>query len=202
MNREWENQYVTQRNRYPMHSPYGVYESVEQALRGERNVSRYVRSLNGLWKFKLALNPHSVPEGFEREGYDDRDWDTIPVPSNWELQKNLHKYLYGDSNGGFNGDFNRDSNGISWEGIPDGAKPVYTNILYPFPRKNETSHFELRVSKEQTELNAPFVPEENLTGCYRTSFELPEDYEGRDIFLEFGGVESCFYLWVNGIEMG
>ena len=32
MNRDWENQYVTQKNRYPMHSPYGAYETVEQAL--------------------------------------------------------------------------------------------------------------------------------------------------------------------------
>ena len=30
--RDWENQYITQKNRYPMHTPYGAYETVEQAL--------------------------------------------------------------------------------------------------------------------------------------------------------------------------
>ena len=34
--RDWENQYVTQKNRYPMHTPYGAYETVEQALGGDR----------------------------------------------------------------------------------------------------------------------------------------------------------------------
>ena len=29
--RDWENQYITQKNRYPMHTPYGAYETVEQA---------------------------------------------------------------------------------------------------------------------------------------------------------------------------
>src|SRR5947208_2800611 len=65
MNREWENQYITQRNRYPMHSPYGVYETVEQALSCNRTISKYVKSLSGVWKFKLADSPLEVPEGFE-----------------------------------------------------------------------------------------------------------------------------------------
>ncbi|HHV11503.1 MAG TPA: DUF4981 domain-containing protein [Clostridiales bacterium] len=170
MNREWENPHVTQRNRYPMHSPYGAYESVEQALAGNRSASKYVRSLNGMWKFKIADSPLEAPEGFEAVGYDDSDWDLIPVPSNWELQG------YG--------------------------KPVYTNILYPFEREGADSHFEIEIAKDQVELNVPYVPEKNLTGCYRTTFEVPEYYEGKDIFIEFGGVESCFYLWINGQEIG
>lgn len=170
MNREWENQYVTQRNRYPMHSPYGVYESVEQALNFDRSASKYVQSLNGMWKFKLSENPFNVPEGFEQVNYDDASWDMIPVPSNWEL----HGY----------------------------GKPVYTNIIYPFEREWVNSHFELEIAKGHVELNAPYVPEKNLTGCYRTSFEIPDYYDGKDIMIEFGGVESCFYLYVNGIEIG
>ena len=39
--KDWENQYVTQRNRYPMHTPYGAYESVEQALSNNRNASAF-----------------------------------------------------------------------------------------------------------------------------------------------------------------
>ena len=40
----WENQYVTQQNRYPMHHPYGAYENVEQAKGCDRQTSRYVKS--------------------------------------------------------------------------------------------------------------------------------------------------------------
>jgi beta-galactosidase len=170
MNREWENQYITQRNRYPMHSPYGVYETVEQALSCNRTISKYVKSLSGVWKFKLADSPLEVPEGFEGINYDDSSWNDIPVPSNWEL----HGY----------------------------GKPVYTNILYPFKREGSESHFEIEIAEGQVELNAPYVPEKNLTGCYRTTFEVPDYFEGKDVFIEFEGVESCFYLWVNGIEVG
>lgn len=170
MRNEWENQYVTQRNRIPMHSPYGVYESVEQALDLDRSASKYVQSLNGIWRFMMAESPLKVPSGFEQVNYDDTNWDTIPVPSNWEL----HGY----------------------------GKPVYTNITYPFERKWANSHFELEIAEGNVELNAPYVPERNLTGCYRTTFEIPDFYDGRDIMIEFGGVESCFYLYVNGIEIG
>lgn len=170
MNRDWENQHITQKNRYPMHSAYGAYETVEQSLSCNRSISRYVQSLNGMWKFKMAESPLEVPAAFETVNYDDSSWDEIPVPSNWEL----HGY----------------------------GKPVYTNMLYPFKREGADSHFEIEVAKDQVELNAPYVPEKNLTGCYRTTFEVPDYYEGKDVFIEFGGVESCFYLWVNGIEVG
>lgn len=166
----WENQYVTQRNRYPMHAVYGAYESIPQALAGDRNASRYVQNISGSWKFRMTDSPEKVPEGFETFNFKEEDWADIPVPSNWELQG------YG--------------------------KPVYTNMLYPFQRGNKTSHFELETAKGQVELNAPNVPEKNLTGYYHTAFEIPDCYEGRDIFIEFGGVEACFYLWVNGVEVG
>ena len=85
MNKQWENQHITQVNRYPMHSPYGAYETVEQALTNNRTISKYVKSLNGLWKFKLYENPLEAPEGFEKINYKDTEWDSTPVPSNWEL---------------------------------------------------------------------------------------------------------------------
>lgn len=164
-NRDWENPHITQKNRYPSHTPYGAYETVEQALTGDRNVSGFVKSLNGNWKFKLYPAPEYV-EAFFEETFDVSGWDEIPVPSNWELQ-------------GYD-------------------KPVYTNIIYPFKRIGEGSHFELEVSEGVYELRAPYVPEENLTGCYRREFEVPEHFAGRDIFVDFGGVESCCYLWING----
>ena len=64
-------------------------------------------------------------------------------------------------------------------------KPIYTNVKYPWP----------------AEL-FPRVPEANPTGCYRTTFELPEAWDGRRVLLMFEGVESAFYLHVNGREVG
>jgi len=66
------------------------------------------------------------------------------------------------------------------------GKPVYVNVQYPFPPDE-----------------MPRVPDEsNEVGSYRTSFELPSEWQGQQIFIEFGGVESAFYLWVNGQMVG
>lgn len=83
--RDWENQYVTQINRNRMHTSYGVYENLHQALAGDRNLSAYVKSLNGMWKFHLYPSPECV-EAFYEETFDTAGWEEIPVPSNWELQ--------------------------------------------------------------------------------------------------------------------
>ncbi len=62
--------------------------------------------------------------------------------------------------------------------------PIYTNVVYPFTP------------------NPPFVPRENPTGCYRHSFTLDPSWLERKIFLVFESVDSAFYLWVNGKEVG
>ena len=58
--------------------------------------------------------------------------------------------------------------------------PHYTNSIYPFP------------------VNPPFVPSENPTGCYIREFELTDDWADRRILLKFDGVDSFYYVWVNG----
>lgn len=168
-NHDWENQYITQRNRYPMHTPYGAYESVEQALTCDCKSSYYVMSLNGMWKFHLYRRPEEM-EDFWKPDFDTSFWNDLPVPANWEY------------------------NGY--------GKPVYTNILYPFKRGNGSEKFETESVSGFYELNPPYVPEDNLTGCYFRTFEIPNDYIGRQILIDFGGVESCFTLWVNGKEVG
>ena len=85
LSRDWENPHVAQKNRYPMHEPYGVYETVEQALTGDRRKSKYVQCLNGTWKFKSFSSPDAVTDEFYNPKYDVSRWDNIPVPSNWEL---------------------------------------------------------------------------------------------------------------------
>ena len=163
---DWENPSVFQRMRVPMHTPSGAYESGQQALSCDRMVSKYVVSLDGMWKFCMVDSPQIVPKDFFAEDYDDSTWNEIPVPSCWEYQG------YG--------------------------KPVYTNILYPFKRSEGSSHFEIELMNGINELDAPLVPEKNPTGCYRTSFTVDEIHMNRDVFLDFEGVESCFYLWING----
>ncbi len=64
-------------------------------------------------------------------------------------------------------------------------KPIYTNVQMPIPN------------------TPPFVPQEdNPTGLYRQKFNVPAEWDGRKIVLSFGGVESAFYLWINGQKVG
>ena len=51
--------------------------------------------------------------------------------------------------------------------------------------------------------NPPLVQEDtNETGSYRTTFTIPESWQGRQVFLHFDGVDSAFYAWVNGEQVG
>ena len=64
--------------------------------------------------------------------------------------------------------------------------PRYTNVQYPFPIDDACT-----------------VPvDDNPVGTYRRNFTLPEDWAGRQTFLLFDGVDSAFYLWVNGQMVG
>lgn len=49
----------------------------------------------------------------------------------------------------------------------------------------------------------PHVPDDlNPTGCYRTTFTVPSNWENRQIFLHFEGVKSCAFVWLNGEYIG
>ncbi len=61
------------------------YLNVEDALKDDRTVSR-VKSLNGVWKFNYVGKTEERPLDFMTKSFAGKDWATINVPSNWELQ--------------------------------------------------------------------------------------------------------------------
>ncbi|MCL2700935.1 MAG: DUF4981 domain-containing protein [Phycisphaerae bacterium] len=173
--RDWENQHVTQINRETMHAPWGAYENANQAATCDRDASANVLSLNGTWKFHLADSPQAVPAGFEAAAFDASAWADIQVPGNWEVQ-------------GF-------------------GKPIYTNYIYPFHLDRDEPYLRKptatpRPTHEGYRLNPPHVPAANPTGCYVRTFDLPTSWKDKSVFIHFGGVESAFYLWVNGRAVG
>ncbi len=63
--------------------------------------------------------------------------------------------------------------------------PNYTNINYPYP------------------LDPPYVPDENPCGLYHRSFFMDAEVLGtKEVYLNFEGVDSCFYLYINGAFAG
>ncbi|MDH5441333.1 MAG: hypothetical protein OEY31_12095, partial [Candidatus Bathyarchaeota archaeon] len=82
---DWENSRVVERNKEPAHATLIPYANKDTALSGERSHSPWFLSLNGNWKFSLAPNPELAPKDFHRSDFDVEGWDTIPVPSNWQM---------------------------------------------------------------------------------------------------------------------
>ena len=72
---------------------------------------------------------------------------------------------------------------------------LYTNVGYPF--KVEPPHVMGEPPKHFTNYEA-----RNPVGSYRRDFEVPAAWKGDRIFLKFDGVDSFYYLWVNGKYVG
>jgi len=143
---EWQNPEVIGVNKLP--GRFQCLPTSPSAL--DKTKSPWVLPLNGEWDFKFLPNPSLEPE--------DIDWQSIRVPSNWEL----HGY-----------------------GIPQ-----YLNIDYPLNHDIK---------------NPPGIdPEDNPTGYYRKSFQVPPEWKERlpHATLRFEGIRSAAWIWVNGEEIG
>lgn len=81
----WEDHRRFGIGKLPPHAVPYQHASRAAALRDDPSLSPFFRSLDGLWRFHWAGSPGDAPEGFELPGFDDRGWDEIPVPANWEV---------------------------------------------------------------------------------------------------------------------
>nr|QSM07479.1 beta-galactosidase 13 [Ipomoea batatas]GMD71911.1 beta-galactosidase isoform X1 [Ipomoea batatas] len=179
----WEDPSFFRWKKRDAHVPLRCHESVEGSLKywRERNKADVVLANSAVW------DDGAVPEALDcaarwveglpfvksLSGY----WNFFLAPSPPAVPSNFYDSSFQDS---------------TWSKIPVPSnwqchgfdKPIYTNIQYPF-------HFD-----------PPKVPDENPTGCYRTLFFLPKEWEGRRIFLHFEAVDSAFYTWINGVPVG
>ncbi|HEY8980382.1 MAG TPA: glycoside hydrolase family 2 TIM barrel-domain containing protein [Streptomyces sp.] len=82
---EWNGRIDTFRvGTQPPHTTLMPYDGLTAALKADRTRSPYRQSLDGKWKFAYADRPEDRDEDFHRTDLDDRDWETIPVPSVWQ----------------------------------------------------------------------------------------------------------------------
>tara|TARA_B100000700_G_scaffold112178_1_gene126242 strand:- start:4275 stop:7514 length:3240 start_codon:yes stop_codon:yes gene_type:complete len=81
---DWENPAVTQKNKLPARSTSYSYSSIELAKKFDRKKSK-IKSLNGEWKFNFVSDDSKRPLNFYKMDIKN-NWQTIKVPSNWELQ--------------------------------------------------------------------------------------------------------------------
>jgi beta-galactosidase len=82
---DWENHTVFRINKEAPRATAMPFPDRESALTKKRLESPWCVVLNGDWKFHFAGQPNARPNEFFRPGFDVSGWDTIPVPSNWQL---------------------------------------------------------------------------------------------------------------------
>ncbi|GHT34259.1 beta-galactosidase [Planctomycetales bacterium] len=128
--------------------------------------------LNGEWKFNLVHKPAERIADFAKTDYDDSKWLNLPVPSNWQVPQLIGQL--------------QEHAPKNLGGVVDDY-PIYVNIPYPWKKP----------------WNPPKLPDDyNPIGMYRRDFDVPANYAGQNIILHFAGVESMFYVWVNGEKVG
>ncbi|WP_195983741.1 glycoside hydrolase family 2 TIM barrel-domain containing protein [Clostridium sp. D33t1_170424_F3] len=179
---EWYDQLRTYEvNREPAHAQFIPYESKEKALLNEASAldedaseSAYYQKLTGTeWDFALVTTPLEAKTK-------DESW--------------LAETLSDD----VKGDFQKEYVPQSWQTYrnEDGSfkydSPIYTNQSYPW------QNFEAR----NDNANGYAATVYNPVGYYRTTFETPENFDGRNTFITFEGVESAYYVYVNGQKVG
>lgn len=83
---DWESPAITERNKEPGRSIFHSFGSEAKAIERDFNKSGNYVSLDGKWRFHLALKPDARPRDFYLPSYDVSGWDLIDVPGNWEVQ--------------------------------------------------------------------------------------------------------------------
>lgn len=81
----------------------------------------------------------------------------------------------------------------NWE-IQGFGTPIYVNHPYEFVERDPETRYPKR--------EPPYLPEQNPVGVYRREIDIPEDWNGREIFLTIDGAKSGVYVYINGKEVG
>lgn len=77
------NHQIFEENKLAPRATFFAFENPD--ISKKENSKRFL-SLNGTWNFHWVKDPKQRPTTFQHEDYDDSDWKTIPVPSNWEVE--------------------------------------------------------------------------------------------------------------------
>lgn len=158
---------------------WGFHFSTEAAARGvmpERGA--YWQSLDGTWKFHWCATPEERPQSFFERSFDVSKWDNIAVPGCWNVQ------------------------GIQKDGSMKYGVPIYVNQKVIFEHQVAVGDWKGGVMREPRNKQWTTMKYRNEVGSYRRTFTVPAAWKGRRIFINFDGVDSFFYLWINGRYVG
>lgn len=175
---EWQSPDSVAVNKLQPHAWFFSFRNIDEARKVLPENSSYWKSLDGMWKFHWAPNPDERPKDFFRTDYDVSKWDDIKVPMNWNMA------------------------GLQRDGKNKYGDPLYSNQRVIFQHSwqpmNDWKGGVMRTPPKDwmTYRNR------NEVGSYRRTFTVPADWKGEEIYLNFDGVDSFFYLYINGKYVG
>ena len=175
---EWQSPDSVAVNKQQPHAWFFSFRNIDEARKVLPENSSYWKSLDGMWKFHWAPNPDERPKDFFRTDYDVSKWDDIKVPMNWNMA------------------------GLQRDGKNKYGDPLYSNQRVIFQHSwqpmNDWKGGVMRTPPKDwmTYRNR------NEVGSYRRTFTVPADWKGQEIYLNFDGVDSFFYLYINGKYVG
>ncbi|MCA5984394.1 glycoside hydrolase family 2 TIM barrel-domain containing protein [Bacteroides thetaiotaomicron] len=175
--KEWESPENLALNKEQPHAYFFPFQHLDNARKVLPENSKYWQSLDGDWKFHWAPDPDSRPKDFYQTEYDVSSWDAIPVPSSWNIY------------------------GIQKDGSQKYGTPIYVNQPVIFQHSVKVDDWRGGVMRTPP-ANWTTYKDRNEVGSFRRDFEIPQDWDGREVFISFDGVDSFFYLWINGQYVG
>ena len=175
---EWQSPDSVAVNKQQPHAWFFSFRNIEEARKVLPENSSYWKSLDGLWKFHWAPNPDKRPKDFYRTDYDVSQWDDIKVPMNWNLA------------------------GLQKDGNNKYGDPLYSNQRVIFQHSWQPMNDWKGGVMRTPPTNWMTYRNRNEVGSYRRTFSVPADWKGQQIYLNFDGVDSFFYLYINGKYVG
>lgn len=174
---EWEAPEKLSLNKEQPRAYFFSFGDVESAKKVLPQHSKYWQSLDGQWKFHWAPNPSERPEKFYETDYDVSGWDDITVPSCWNVV------------------------GIQKDGSLKYGVPIYCNQPVIFKHTVAVGDWKGGVMREPNK-DWTTYKYRNEVGSYRRTFHVDEDWKDREVYINFDGVNSFFYIWINGQYVG
>ena len=175
--KEWESPEQLALNKEQPHAWFFTFADVESARRVLPEHSAYWQSLDGTWKFHWVGNPEERPADFYKPEFDVSAWDDVTVPMQWNVA------------------------GIQKDGSLKYGTPIYANQPVIFQHQVAVGDWKGGVMRTPPQDWVTYK-DRNEVGSYRRTFTVPAGWEGREVYINFDGVSSFFYLWINGRYVG
>ena len=174
---EWQSPDSVAYNKQQPHAWFFSFENVEQARKVLPENSALWQSLDGQWQFHWAKNPDERPKDFYKTDFDASAWDKIQVPMSWNMA-------------------GKQANGTFKYG-----EPLYSNQRVIFQHQVRQGDWKGGVMRTPSK-DWMTYKNRNEVGSYRRTFTLPAAWDGKEVYINFDGVDSFFYLYINGHYVG